>query len=75
MPPAVPNARSSTRNRSYRGEGGHDRGRQMAGLGVVRVGAFRPHRLDLADRRHIRQLPLPGWQLIDRALVTSSGVA
>ncbi|MFE2604154.1 hypothetical protein ACFXDI_12555 [Streptomyces mirabilis] len=34
-----------------------------------------PHRLHLADGRHVRQLPLPGWQLIDRALVPSPGVA
>jgi hypothetical protein len=34
-----------------------------------------PHRLDLADGRHVRQLPLPGWQLIDRTLVPSPGVA
>ncbi|MFD9277322.1 hypothetical protein ACFWD7_08545 [Streptomyces mirabilis] len=34
-----------------------------------------PHRLDLLDGRHVRQLPLPGWQLIDRTLVPSSGVA
>ncbi|MFE2520142.1 hypothetical protein [Streptomyces mirabilis] len=34
-----------------------------------------PHRLDLLDGRHVRQLPLPGWRLIDRTLVPSAGVA